>query len=270
MKSERDWREKLGVLFGLMVAVQFLTRLPAPRDLNPTEKEFAECSVWFPAVGLIVGGILAVVTSVLFSLPLAPGISALLVIALGVLLTGGFHEDGIADSADGFGGGWKKEDVLRIMRDSRIGSYGALVLVFVITMRVAFLWGMDTAYWAGALVVAHVLSRWVILIMMSRVPYARADAPGLGKPIVDSITQKGLMQSSAFAGAVCLFAAGFVGLVCMVLMVGVAYFAGGYFVKRIDGMTGDGLGATAVCGELVTLFTFALFYGAKISPWVVS
>lgn len=266
--GSKYWRSKIGPLYGLLVAAQFLTRLPVPKNLNPTKEEFGACAPWYPVVGLIVGGILAVAAWGVLSLPLAPGIAAILLLVLGTLLTGAFHEDGLADTVDGMGGGWTKESILRIMRDSRIGSYGALAVVFLILIRVTSLWGTEPAYWPHALIVAHVLSRWSILPLMKFMPYARADQPGLGKPIVESITSGGLLVSTLGVAFFCIAIAGGVGLISMIVASVTAFIMGRFFKKRIGGMTGDCLGAVNVLCEVAVLILFALNHGTTLSPWI--
>ena len=262
------WRQKVGPFYPLLVALQFLTRLPVPKSLDPTKEEFGACAPWYPVVGLIVGGILALAAWGLSLLPFAPGMAALLVLLLGVLLTGAFHEDGLADTQDGIGGGWTKEDMLRIMRDSRIGTYGALALVFLIALRAGALWSMEPSFWPAALIVSHVLARWSNLPLMKFMPYARADAPGLGKPIVERITTRGLAISTLGVLALCLALGGRLGLVCMIVAALLAFIAGRFFKKRLDGMTGDALGAANVVCEVSILILFALAHGATASPWI--
>ncbi len=267
-QSKRHWLAESGPFYALLVALQFLTRLPIPKNLNPTKEEFGRCAPWFPAVGLIVGAILAIAAFILLALPLAPGIAAILILILGVLSTGAFHEDGLADTVDGVGGGWKKDDVLRIMRDSRIGAYGALAVIFLILIRAALLWGIEPAYWPHALVMAHLLSRWSILLPMKTIPYARADSPGLGKPIVESISWKGLALSTAGVMIVCFAIQGFLGIFSLALVIVIPFLAGRYFIKRIGGITGDCLGAINVLCEVAVLMIFAFAHGATISPWM--
>jgi adenosylcobinamide-GDP ribazoletransferase len=264
-----QWKAKAGPFYGLLIAIQFLTRLPAPKDLNPDKDEFGACAPWFPVVGLIVGGLTALLTALLLSLSLAPGIVAIVAVFFGVLLTGAFHEDGLADTADGFGGGWTKEEILRIMRDSRIGSYGAVSLVALFALRFGALWGMNPAAWPAAFIMAHVLSRWSILPLMKTQPYARADQPGLGKPIVERITSLGFMAGTVFTTLICVILGGWVGVKCLIAVTMVLFAAGRFFRKRIDGMTGDCLGAVNVTCEVVVLLIIALSHPAAQSPWIV-
>src|SRR6185436_15087756 len=120
------------------IALQFLTRLPVPRSFNSSETDIGKAAAFFPLVGVIVGGG-AALAFVLLQRVLPVSTSVLCAIALAAFVTSGFHEDGLADTFDGFGGGWTKDRILEIMRDSRIGTYGALALIFVILGKINFL-----------------------------------------------------------------------------------------------------------------------------------
>src|SRR5947208_11166798 len=121
------------VLRDLVLAFQFLTRIPFPGNAH-AKGSLSRSAKFFPVVGMVIALGAAGLHRV-FSGHLAPAIVAVLVLAYLVLITGGFHEDGLADAADGFGGGWKKEKILEIMRDSRIGSFGALAITLSLLAR---------------------------------------------------------------------------------------------------------------------------------------
>src|SRR5262249_52787786 len=125
-----------------LLALQFLTRLPVPRGLRTTEGELGKASAFFPMVGAVVGagtaGVFLLTDKVLpFS------VSVLVAIAFATFITNAFHEDGLADTFDGFGGGWSKDQALEIMRDSRIGTYGTLALIFLVLGKYAFLSSLE-------------------------------------------------------------------------------------------------------------------------------
>ncbi len=144
------------------IAVQFLTRLPVPRSLNSSEADIGKAAAFFPLVGLIVGGAAAAVfIGTQKVLPLQAAV--LCAVAFAAFLTNGFHEDGLADSFDGFGGGWTKDRVLEIMRDSRIGTYGALGLIFLIFGKIIFLSSLPPAQIWRWFIVGHIAARWTIL-----------------------------------------------------------------------------------------------------------
>src|SRR5215216_5190362 len=130
------------ILRRFLLAVQFLTRLPVPRRLITTEDELGRAAAFFPLVGVIVGGGAAAVF-VLTTLVAASPVAVVLALAFTTFITSGFHEDGLADTFDGLGGGWTRERALEIMRDSRIGTYGTLALIFLVLGKYIFLTALE-------------------------------------------------------------------------------------------------------------------------------
>src|SRR6266704_5258823 len=160
-----------------LIGVQFLTRLPVPQTLNSSETDIGKAASFFPLVGVIVGGGAALVFATLQRILPLPA-SVLCAVIFAVFLTNGFHEDGLADSFDGFGGGWTKDRVLEIMRDSRIGTYGTLALIFVILGKLTFLSLLPPGQIWRWLIIAHTASRWTILPLCAWLSYARAEGQG--------------------------------------------------------------------------------------------
>jgi len=159
---------------GLMAfAVRLLTRLPAP-GAPPWSQDLLPRSVrYFPLVGLLVGGISALVLAGARALWSSGPLPALLAIAAGVLVTGAFHEDGLADTADGLGGGQSRDQRLAIMKDSRLGSYGALALGLALAARIFALSRISATGAAGAvLIFAHGAGRAAAVVTMTALPYA--------------------------------------------------------------------------------------------------
>ena len=127
----------MGVIQDMALAMQFMTRLPIrSKGLDPAR--LSRASAWFPVVGLLVGGVAALAYMLLVAQLTRP-LAALIAVLVMVMITGGLHEDGLADCADAFGGGWTREDKLRILKDSRIGSFGAIALILSLTGRVLHL-----------------------------------------------------------------------------------------------------------------------------------
>ena len=160
-----------------LIAIQFLTRLPVSRSLSSSESDIGKAAAFFPLVGSIVGGAAALVFVALQRiLPLSA--SVLCAVIFAAFLTNGFHEDGWADSFDGFGGGWTKDRILEIMRDSRIGTYGTLALIFLIFGKVTFLSALPHGQIWRWLIVGHIAARWTTLPLCVWLPYARAEGQG--------------------------------------------------------------------------------------------
>ena len=171
-----------------LCAVQFLTRLPTPALRNFEPGWITRSAKYFPLVGLIVGGISAVVfwlAAQIWSGPL-PAIAA---IAVGVLVTGAFHEDGLADTADGLGGGRDIAHRLEIMKDSRIGAYGALALILCLALKTAALASLQVQTAIMCLIAAHGGGRAVAVLAMHVLPYAGDPQTAKSKPVPDGVTR---------------------------------------------------------------------------------
>jgi adenosylcobinamide-GDP ribazoletransferase len=235
-----------------LAACTFLTRLPLPGAAAVDEDSLARSSVWFPVVGAVVGAFGAL-TLIGAGRLWPPFVAATLSVLATVLLTGAFHEDALADSADGFGGGWTRERVLEIMSDSRIGAYGVVALVLVLSARIGCLAAMAPMDGARALIGAHVLARWSSLPLIRVLPYARPE--GSGNPFVGSVTGARLFSGTLLAVLLASMALGRRVLPAALAAAVVTAVAGRYFRARLGGITGDCLGATNQIVELVTYLT---------------
>ena len=240
----------------ILQTAAFLTRLPVPLSADSKARPLANVAWAFPVVGLLVGGLAGLALLLGFQFGLHPLVCGLFAIGLQVLITGALHEDGLADVADGFGGGARVSDKLRIMRDSSIGSYGALALIFSITVRVGALASMMTPTTAVlALITAAAVSRAMMVALMSQMEMARTDglAAAAGKPAHDKmLVALGLAAVSAF---LLLGAAGW----SVLAVAAIAALAVGWLAKRqIGGLTGDVLGTTQQVTEAAALLCVAV------------
>lgn len=230
----------------LTTSVAFLTRLPirleAPLPL-------AAAVPGFPLVGALVGGIAAMVLSVALWVGIPPLPAALLAIGASVVATGALHEDGLADSADGLFSGKPRERVLEIMRDSRIGTFGALALVLSVGLRAGSL--ASLADGAAALVAVHALSRgWLPWLMWQDAP-ARSDglAAVAGKP-----EQANVFWAAGFGLAIAAIAIGpLAALLAAAVAAAAALVIAALARKRLGGYTGDTLGAAEQVAEIGAL-----------------
>jgi adenosylcobinamide-GDP ribazoletransferase len=249
--SPAIWRDEF------LAACAFLTRLPlgGTREDLPAPS-LAQAAWAFPLVGLIVGVSGGIAYGIASALALPAFGAALIAIAATVLVTGALHEDGLADTADGFGGGATRDDKLAIMRDSRTGAYGGLALIFSVGLRAAAIADIPT-HWQvlGALVAAHALARAVLPAALRLLPPARSDGLGaaagqpeqnpaliaLGIGLVLAVIGIGLRAGLSAALATALIAA-----------------AIGWLAQRqIGGQTGDVLGAIEQGAETVALLAAA-------------
>jgi adenosylcobinamide-GDP ribazoletransferase len=239
----------------LRTAVAFLTRLPIPHPLGSTPANLARAYRVFPLVGAAIGGAVGLFCLGMRVIGVPELAAAALSLGAGALLTGALHEDGLADVADGFGGGRDPAAKLAIMRDSRLGTYGALALMVSFAAKISALAALPDPVVAQSLIAAHALARGVLPAMSMSLAYARPDglAANAGKP--DSAT-------AGFAGAFALviavlslswidaFGAALVAAVCAA---GMAWLA----QRQIGGQTGDVLGAAEQVCETAILVLLA-------------
>jgi len=166
-------------------ALRFFTRLPVPRWVGHSQQQLNHAARYFPLVGVLVGAIGAGITEAA-ALALPASLAILCGMAATLLTTGAFHEDGFADTVDGFGGGWERARILEIMKDSRIGSYGAIAIGMMLLAKYTALAEIDAAadppVLAFALIAGHAVSRFASTTLIFALDYAREDEPGLPTP----------------------------------------------------------------------------------------
>lgn len=231
-----------------LAATAFLTRIPVGKLVPFDSADVAHSSGWFPLVGISLGAVYAGAAGLIKGhLPYA--VAAVLLVVLDALATGGLHIDGLADTADGFGGGRSREDVLRIMRDHAIGSYGGVALALLVALKVtAYAALLQQSNWIPGLILIPALGRWSILLLTAALPYARESAS-----VVDGIGKRSLAWGT-LAMAAALFAArsGRAWIATAVVVAVTAVF-GAYCRRRIGGITGDTLGANLELSESAAL-----------------
>jgi len=233
----------------------FLTRLPVPLNEETQARPLATVAWSFPVVGLFIGGLAGLALTIGFQLGLHPLVCGLFAIGAQILVTGALHEDGVADVADGFGGAREIADKLRIMRDSMLGSYGVLALIFSITIRAGALASMATPTTAVlALIAAAAVSRAMVVALMNQMEMARTDglASGAGKP-----TGEGMMVALGLAAVSAFLLLGAAGWVVLAVAAVAAFGVGMLAKRQIGGVTGDVLGAVQQVTEAAVLLAAA-------------
>jgi len=248
-----------------VVAIQFLTRLPVPNLEEFQTSWLSESARYFPVVGALVGVIGAAVWW-LSSMVFPPAVAIGLMMSASLVLTGAFHEDGFADACDGFGGGRTRESVLAIMKDSRVGAYGAIGVAMILGLKWSVLASLPYATFPLIVVAAHIASRWCAIGIIWRLQYIRLDAEAKSKPLANSLSGWNWLLSGLLGAIVLL--PGFLLIdpplrnqLTLVLLAALALsligtiFAGAYFRNRIGGYTGDCLGAAQQLAELSFLLT---------------
>jgi adenosylcobinamide-GDP ribazoletransferase len=239
-----------------LIAVQFLTRVPVPAWVGWKPEWLHDSARHFPAVGLAVGGFGAVVLWAAAHGWPAP-VTVLLSMAATVWLTGAFHEDGLADTCDGLGGAVGRERALAIMKDSRLGSYGALGLLLVLALKAAALHGLatrDLQFTLAALPLAHAWSRAATVLLLRLLPYGGDAGHAKAKPLAQRVDGLGLSVAVLWTVLVAAAASFFIPppalLAAAVAALAVALWMARWLRQRLGGYTGDGLGATQQFTEL--------------------
>jgi adenosylcobinamide-GDP ribazoletransferase len=236
---------------GFLVSLQFLTHLPIRME-RPETRDVAESYYFYPVIGLLIGVgavLLRHALVALFPIPFA----MTLVLAFLIWISGGLHEDGLADVADGMGGGWTAEQRLRIMKDSRIGAFGASALVLALLAKYAALTSMDATRVDAALITAQILGRWSFLPMGF---FNHAAGDGLGAEFMKGLSSKAVVVASILSIVVAVWLCRMRGTLALVVSAAVIALASTYFRRRLGGISGDCFGATF---QFVEVATYAVF-----------
>lgn len=247
-----------------LTALMFYTRIPLPSNDYHSAEYINKATRYFPLIGWIVGAVSFAVfwlCNVLFDTEIAVFCSLI----AGVLVTGAFHEDGLADVFDGFGGGWTKSRILEIMKDSRVGAYGVIALIFSFGLKYLSLHNFlnktestDFLFIALVFISYHSLARLTAVTIVFTSNYSREDESSKAKPIAKANGYSEVIGAFLFGllplAALCLFEAKYAFVVFTLVLLW--YFSKRYFEKWIDGYTGDCLGAVEQIAECVCLLTF--------------
>lgn len=254
-------KEEIKIFF---TALMFYTRIPCPKNIDHSPEYINKATRYFPLIGWIVGVISFLffwLSSFLFDI----NIAVIFSLIAGILVTGAFHEDGLADVFDGFGGGWKKAKILEIMKDSRVGAYGVIALIFLFALKFFslsnFLLQIDKINYVLIVLIFisyHSLSRLTAINIVFTSQYSREDESSKAKPIAKSHSYKEIVGAYVFGllplVVLCVFQWKF----CIVIipLTLLYYYSKRYFNKWIDGYTGDCLGAVEQIAECVCLLSF--------------
>ncbi len=262
-------------------AVQFFTRIPVPRWTGFSQEQLNASTRYFPAVGWCVG--LTIATALYFILHVLPtNVAVLIAFAASALLTGAFHEDGFTDAVDGLGGAYDKTKALTIMKDSRIGSFGALGLILLIGIKWQSLVALPALELAIVYLLAQPWSRWLACVLIVTMDYVRDDESSKTKPLAQRMSHSSFFVATLFGaiapicfivwftltpthhatGFTLMPVAGFLGAVILSILV-TAYFAW-RLKKRLGGYTGDALGATQ---QLAETACFVGYIAAQKIAW---
>ena len=244
-------KQQLNLFF---LALGFFSRIPMPRWIDYSPENLNRASRYFTLVGWLLGGLVALVflaADYLFS----NSISLWLAMAFSLLLTGAFHEDGLADTADGFGGAFAREKKISIMKDSRIGTYGATALVMALLGKYLLL--IENAQIALSIFIAYALSRAVAASLVFDMRYVAEDDGSKSKPLANNQSRTDLIILLATCLPVFLLLHWQKAVLIIATLILLRYAAKFYFQKQIGGYTGDCLGAAQQMSEL-TIYALLL------------
>jgi adenosylcobinamide-GDP ribazoletransferase len=235
---------------GFLVAAQFLTRVPIRLRTAP---DLVRGVPWFPVVGALIGAVVGLTAAGLLHV-VSASVAAAVAIVVGVMVTGAFHEDGLADTADALGG-WTPEQRRAILKDSRHGTYGVAALCSTIVLRIVCVASLGPAAAFAGLVAAHTLGRGAVVGVMRLAP--PATQPGLGADQARSLTTAAAIVGVGSALAVTALVTGWwVGPLAVAAAIGAAAVAR-LAVRAFEGVSGDHLGATEQVVECLVLVVVA-------------
>ncbi|MBV4358231.1 adenosylcobinamide-GDP ribazoletransferase [Pinibacter aurantiacus] len=254
LKNERD-------IF--LTAVMFFTRIPVPHSIGHGQDMLQKSARYFPWVGLLVGAINAL-SFYFFQLVFPMHLSILFMMIVSILTTGAFHEDGFADVCDAFGGGWTKEKILIIMKDSRLGTYGVIGLIAILSSKFFIMEMLATRQslpvFLFIIVAAHSSSRLAAVTLLQQYDYVTDADQSKSKPVADR-KLNAVELCIAFAGGLLPFLfLPAVDLLPLLLVIIARVLLGKYFYKWIGGQTGDCAGATQQVCEIAFYIGIVLLW----------
>jgi len=236
---------------GFLTALQFLTIIKVREDPGLTGEQLGSSMAYFPLVGLVIGLVLAGV-SIGASHVLPPALTDTLVIIALVVITGGLHLDGFADTADGLAGGKDRERILAIMKDSRIGSFAVIGLILLLLLKLFALMEVPASVKTATLLVVPVLGRWSTVQLAALFPYARSGH-GTAQAFAGFTGKLEYLVASLITALIVVGLFPLRGVILIIATAALAFGTGYFFKRRIGGVTGDIMGATCELVEVTTL-----------------
>lgn len=245
-----------------ILTLQFLTRIPINADLKATEEDFAKGVVFFPLVGLIIGAfnltILIAASKILGGT--FPVICCLLA---GTAVTGGLHADGLADTCDGIFSSRTRDKMLEIMRDSRIGTNGTIAILFDYLIRISLLVMLTGKGLYFAVLLSPVAARTLMVLLIKTSVYARSG-PGLGGLYLEKQTIGGTMLAVVIGMAIIAGFSGVWGIAAFGICTVICFLYRSFIYSKLQGMTGDTLGACSELMEVTFILIMAVLAGRGI------
>ncbi|MCS7205892.1 MAG: adenosylcobinamide-GDP ribazoletransferase [Leptospiraceae bacterium] len=247
-----------------LLALSYYTRISVPKDLPYSEERLQHSTRYVAIIGWIVG-VFSFVFYVIFEFLVHPSFGVFFSLLAGVWITGAFHEDGLTDTIDAFGGGWTKEDILRIMKDSRIGSFGTIGIFFLLMGKYLLLEKLasskNTLFIFLVMILYHSLARIAPLYLANFSSYVRDE--GKAKPIAKHIHWENILMATLL-GFIPFFVFSWIFsfwyLAIVIPLVLLVIYLKSFFEKWIQGITGDCLGATEQIAEFLILLSITVIW----------
>jgi len=236
-------------LASFFAAIGYFTRLPVPGWVGYSADGLARAARYLPAIGLLVGGVGALVFWLALHVWPQPVATVLAMVAT-IALTGAFHEDGLSDTADGLGGGWDKAKILAIMKDSRVGSYGVIAIVLALLGKFAPLSSLPAEQVVAALIAGHAVSRFCAVSLMATMDYARDDEASKARPVATRLSVRALVFALVFAALPLVLLAPEQILPAAALAGLASFWLAAKCRRWLGGYTGDCLGAVQQVAEI--------------------
>jgi len=241
-----------------LTAILFFTRIPVKLIGEYENDMLNKASRYLPFIGYIVAAISAsifYISHIFFS----TNISIIFSMIASIITTGAFHEDGLADTFDAFGGGWNKEQKLKIMKDSRIGTYGSIALILSLLFKYVLLIEYKVEYIISIIFLSQILSRLTPVVLIYFLKYVRFDSSSKSKPVGEGISLSNLFVAILFTFLPLAFFSIITIVIVPILFFTQLIFAF-WFKKHLSGYTGDTLGASQQISELVILLSFLVIW----------
>jgi adenosylcobinamide-GDP ribazoletransferase len=239
-----------------LFALKFLTIIPIRSKFEIDENKFPQSTIYFPLIGLLLGLILVVANRLLLTFALGQSLISVILVVLLIILTGGLHLDGLADTFDAFGSRKDRMKMLEIMRDSRIGTMGVLSLISIILIKASFLSALEPYVFNLSLILMCVLSRYALVFSMYLFPYAREE--GKAKIFTEGINFKTFSLATALSLLCAIFFWGLKGLIVFIVVMAFVFLVSKFITHKIGGVTGDTLGAINELAEPFVLLNILI------------
>lgn len=239
-----------------LIALQFLTILPVRIKSEIRETDYGRSLLYFPVAGILIGLALAGVSIFLGFLP--DLVMAVCVLIFSIIITGGIHLDGFADTCDGFYGSKPKEEILKIMRDSRIGVMGVVGIMCLLLLKFALIVSIPQDYLWKSLIIMAAFSRWAQALACLVSKYARSE--GKAKFFIEYARKRDIVIGGIFTFALFLLVAKVKGVLIFALILLCVLLCIEFVKKKIGGMTGDTIGTTSEIAEVATLFSIFVIF----------